>query len=180
MDWSQQWSELYKHRCLMDDLHRLLFSKCNGTNIDAVLLDAIIQVESSWKPKVMRFESKFAYMCRPDEFAEKNGLTLATEIALQKFSYGLCQLMGGTARELGFEGFLPDLLSPDVNFEFMLKYWMKTCDQYTYTSDKIAAYNAGSAHRLDNGQYFNQIYVDRVYAAMHQETAKQNVESVSN
>jgi hypothetical protein len=101
--------------------------------------------------------------------ALQNGITLATERCLQRFSYGLGQIMGATCRSLGFTGFLPDLLDPSLNMDYVLKFFEKTCGQYVYTADKIAAYNAGSVKRLANGAYFNQDYVDKVMAVLTQD-----------
>lgn len=153
-----------------DALHQLLLNKCSKfAYVDAVVLTAIVTIESSWNPKVMRFEPNFVWLSKPQEYALKNGLDAATERICQRCSWGLGQIMGGTCRGLGFDGFLPDLLDPSLNMDYMILYYNKVCSKYVYTSDKIAAYNSGEAKRLTDGTYFNQDYVNKVMLVLEKD-----------
>ena len=126
------------------------------------LVGAIITVESNWEPLALRFEKDFNYLTIPQKYAKKNKTSLDTEIALQRFSYGLCQIMGGTARWLGYEGALLDLLDVETNLRWALKHLANLEKTYEESSDVIAAYNAGSPRRKSSGEYVNQTYVNRV------------------
>ena len=161
------------------DLEALLYKKtASEPGLDPILLSAIIEVESAWVPSRMKFEPGFTYLCKEQEMALKNGVDLPTERCLQRFSYGLGQIMGGTARELGFSGPLPELLDPSVNMEYMLRYFQKKCDEYVYQEDQIAAYNAGSVRRLKSGIYMNQGYVNKVLKVLAGNPAWQARKSV--
>ena len=130
------------------------------------LVGAIITVESNWEPLALRFEKDFNYLTIPQKYAKKNKTTLDTEIALQRFSYGLCQLMGGTARWLGFDGALIDLLDVETNLRWALRHLANLEKTYGESSDVIAAYNAGSPRRKASGAYVNQTYVNRVMSLL--------------
>lgn len=141
--------------------------------IDPQLLDAIIIVESAYNPLAMRYEPNFNSTAIPDSYAKNNRITVTTEKQCQKFSWGLGQIMGGTARFLGFGGPLPQLLEPEVNILYATKYILKLMGDYQFIDDQIAAYNAGSAKKKSNGkgtEYINQAYVDKVLRTM--ETVK--------
>lgn len=73
------------------------------------------------------------------------------------------QLMGGTARGLGFEGHIAELVDPATGLEYGCRYLAKQMTRYPAIPHAIAAYNAGS-YRDSNGDGFadNQDYVDKV------------------
>ena len=67
------------------------------------------------------------------------------------------------ARELGFDGrFLSELTNPDIGIKYGAMHLKNQYNRYNDWTDAIAAYNAGSARKKDNGDYVNQIYVDKV------------------
>ena len=82
---------------------------------DSDLVKAIITQESGWNAFAIRYEQTYQYLFNPDEFAKKNKVTLSTEINTQKMSWGLGQIMGAVARELGFEGSMPLLSDAQLN-----------------------------------------------------------------
>lgn len=60
-------------------------------------------------------------------------------------SVGLLQILPETARGVGFKGASRDLLIPEVNLTFGIRYIKKNLDRYGRDPlDEIAAYNAGS------------------------------------
>jgi soluble lytic murein transglycosylase-like protein len=71
--------------------------KCN---LDPALVCAVVEQESSWSPWAMRFEPGFLrrYIKPPVPEAPTTG-----EIA-RATSWGLLQIMGQVALEMGFEG----------------------------------------------------------------------------
>lgn len=133
-------------------------------SLDYRLADAIISVESSWYPLAVRFEPSLRASTLPEKFAKINRTTVATEKNLQCSSFGLVQILGGTARFLQYTGPLPGLFDPDTNLYWGCKYLSYLHTQYTYEDDIIASYNAGSPRKNSKGEYINQEYVDKVYS----------------
>lgn len=84
----------------------------------------------------------------------------------QKTSWGLMQIMGGTARDLGFAGPLTDLMDPELGIFWGCRYFQAHCSQYVQLLDQIAAYNAGQVRRMQDGTYLNQGYVDKMIDAL--------------
>lgn len=132
------------------------------------LVFAIVQVESAGHPSAIRYEPAFF-----DRYVAGKGhpvyspCSRATEEQLRAFSFGLMQVMGQTARELGFTGiFLTELLDPATGLDWGCRYLKKQVDRYRGDLESaVAAYNAGSARRTDQGQWVNQGYVDKVKKA---------------
>lgn len=145
----------------------VLKEECTRLQISIDTLDAIIHVESSWNPWAVRYERQYAYLLTPEEFAKSSRITLETEAVLQRCSWGLCQLMGGTARDLGYTGMLTCLLDPEVNILYGAHLFARIAGHYVHQDDQIAAYNAGSVKRKADGRYLNQGYVDKVRAVLN-------------
>lgn len=149
----------------MDNLE--LLSTCEmfarRYEIDPKLIKAIITQESSWNCYAIRYEQTYSYLYKEEEFAKKCKVSLSTEINTQKMSWGLCQLMGALARELGHEGALPELIDPAINIELACKHLSHLKKMVTCEDDIISAYNGGlgALHRIE-GKYRNQGYVDSV------------------
>ena len=130
--------------------------------IDPLLLGSVVMTESRGNPWAMRYEPAFKWEMKPAQFALQLGITVNTETELQKFSYGLCQLMGALCREMGFTGMLPQLLDPVINLSYGAKHLKKLLVQYGEEPAVAAAYNAGSPRKTPGGMYVNQVYVDKV------------------
>jgi soluble lytic murein transglycosylase-like protein len=80
----------------------------------------------------------------------------------QKMSWGLMQIMGFKARELGYEGYLPMLCLPHVGLEWgcrALEGFLKR-ERGDYFR-AVASYNAGSVRYID-GKLVNEEYVLKV------------------
>ena len=72
----------------------------------------------------------------------------------QRASWGLCQLMGAVARELGFHGpYLPALVKPDVNLDLGAHHLSKQIARFGTAADGLSAYNAGSPVQSNRGDY---------------------------
>lgn len=136
--------------------------------VDPKLMSAIITVESAWNPWAVRYEPNYGYPVVPDGYARTNNISKETERQCQHFSWGLCQVMGGTARYLGYNGALTQLLDPFTNLMYGCKYLSSKLKEYPTTRDLISAYNAGTPVMMPTGKYANQDYVDRVLAALGQ------------
>jgi len=130
--------------------------------IDPNLVGAIIRQESFGNPDVTRFEPHYRWATDVEKFAKKNMINTVTEEHLQKTSWGLMQIMGGTARGLGFEGQIPKLLDPKINITWGCILIRKLFKRYNNLDDVISSYNQGSPRKMDGGAYRNQHYVNSV------------------
>lgn len=87
----------------------------------------------------------------------------------QQASWGLLQIMGATARQMGCrEHFLTALCDPEVGLEFGCRYLKNRWDKYYAGYGMpavIAAYNAGTPVRAGPNGYINQSYVNKVLAS---------------
>lgn len=126
------------------------------------LLAAIVQTESGGNRFAARFEPDYKYLVVPDKFAREQGISQLTELMFQKTSWGLAQIMGGVAREHGFQQSLIELTDPEINLTLACKHIHKLSSRWKDRSDFIAAYNAGSPIKQLDGKYKNQQYVDKV------------------
>lgn len=137
--------------------------------VDPSLSLAICQTESAFNPGAVRFEPQWIYLKDVLKFAKLNNITADTETQLQKMSWGLGQVMGSVARELGHPGYIHELAaSPATGLLFhcrKIAALMKRIDCPTQ-DDVISAYNAGSPIKIADGTYRNQRYVDLVKKAM--------------
>jgi len=134
----------------------------DAENVPANILGAIVQTESSGDRFAVRFEPHYKYLFKTKENAQDNRITEATETVMQMTSFGLTQVMGAVARELGLKGPIFQLLEPQVNITYCAKLLKRLAKKYTQKDDLIAAYNAGSAIKGMDGRYKNQAYVDKV------------------
>ena len=84
----------------------------------------------------------------------------------QQASWGLMQVMGAVARELGCKlPYLTALCRPEVGLDYGCRYLRVLQDRYMDSAGWngiIAAYNAGSPRRGVDGAFVNQGYVDKV------------------
>lgn len=124
------------------------------------LVEAIVHVESGGDPWAMRYEPGYRWLVSTNH----HGGTQGTETEGQKISWGLGQIMGATAREMGYAGkWLSGLCDPATNLEYVATFLSHLLRRYNGDiSDAIAAYNAGGARKDTRGQYRNQVYVNRV------------------
>lgn len=153
------------------EMIELVRNVCSPLTLDPKLFCAIISTESAWDPSVMRFEPKFHDVWQPSKYAAMHKMTAETEATLQKFSWGLCQIMGANARWMEFDGNLTEILDPKINIDLGARFFKRRCDIYSNPTDKIAAYNYGMPAKLETGAYANQKYVDRVLSFMKLEEA---------
>lgn len=156
-------------------LIQIAHEKANKIGVDADLAVAIMTEESSlaWPRCSSRFEPNFKYIFQPEVFASRNGITVETEKAQQSMSWGPMHVMGGSARELGFNDPLPILFDPAVGIEYGCKKLKAISELYKTEAAVIAAYNAGSPRKMilpgqsvPTAEYVNQKYVDSVTARL--------------
>lgn len=122
---------------------------------------AIAQVESGLVASRVRYESHWPHFVAPALFAKKLGISVETETQLQKFSWGMMQVMGAVARELLYDGHLTELIRPETGILYGCRKLKNLSARWPMRDDLIAAYNAGSPIK-ENGVYKNNNYVKNV------------------
>jgi len=131
--------------------------------INPVIVGAIVMQESAGNTSATRYEENYRWLLHPDRYSSMNNISRMTEVNQQKTSWGLMQVMGGVARELGFEGPLVDLCKPEIGIDLGIKKLMQLKEKYKDNiNDVLASYNAGSPRLLASGDYVNQYYVNSV------------------
>ena len=127
-------------------------------NINPLVIKALIEKESGFDTWASRFESHWRWFVSVKKFARKNKISFDTEKTLQSTSFGLCQVMGGVARELGFEGQLTKLCIPSIGIELGCKKLRQCLDRWGSLDRALAAYNAGSPESSVGKKYAESIF----------------------
>lgn len=140
--------------------------------IDIRYLCALIQTESSGRTNACRFEKNYPWIQGVSQLAKTWKITEDTATTLLKTSWGLTQVMGSLAVELGLLKYplLPhDLCRPENGIFFGCLAWNQKKDKFKLSSplDIYAAYNAGSV-RMNGDKYFNQKAVDNFNINLNQ------------
>jgi hypothetical protein len=130
--------------------------------LDPVLVAAFIAAESAGIANRTRFEPAWNAFNSPATFAQTLQITLNTEKMAQSHSYGLLQVMGATARDLGYAGYLHLLCDRSLGLELGCKFLAKKKNKYPDLKDMISSYNAGTPRKDSSNHYANQQYVDTV------------------
>lgn len=123
---------------------------------------AIVETESASNPQAMRYEPKWKYLVNPSFYANRLKITAETETQLQKFSYGLMQVMGSVCREYGYGDSLALLIDPFRSLEYGCRHLKNFRRRFPTGRDWISAYNAGSPRKRPDGTYENEAYVKKV------------------
>ena len=140
-------------------------------DLDPHIVASIAQVESAGNGFAMRYEPGYRWLYEVKQCAKlmrdtvfsRTAYTDQTEEQLQKFSWGLLQIMGAVAREHGLDEPMPVLLDIDANLFYGCRYLYHLKTRYKGNMVKaIAAYNAGSARYDNSGKLVNFDYVHRV------------------
>ena len=154
------------------DFDSIVATAADAWDVSAPLIKGIIAAESEFKPT--------AYKAEPQ---------------IGDASYGLMQLLFGTAKLLGYSGATSGLYDPTTNIRLGTRYLadlIKTASDRGYGVDSaISAYNAGfSGSRAGDGKrttndpgspFINQSYVDKVvrYANAYSTNTAQQLDPVS-
>jgi soluble lytic murein transglycosylase-like protein len=119
------------------------------------LVWAVVMVESGGNPAAIRYEPGFdaRYGIAPGGFIPP-GCSRATEEVGRAMSWGLMQIMGETARAIGFQGCFPELCSPAIGLAWGCRYLRRLADRYGAEGWDVVcrAYNGGpgNRHNLEN------------------------------
>lgn len=144
-------------------ISKILVDAAKAAHIDPMLAIAIAEVESAGDPLAVRYEPGWKYHYNVENFAKMCRISEATEHVLQACSFGLMQVMGTVARELGHEESLLKLTDARLGAKYGCIKLAKLFKLLKSVDDVISAYNAGSPIKRD-GKYINQSYVDKVRA----------------
>lgn len=143
------------------------FAAAHG--LPPALVKAVVEVESGGNPWATRYEPAFfRNYVENARIKAISPCSTDTEKRLRATSFGPMQVMGQTARELGFDRpFLTELCDPATGLEHGCRYLAKQVERYR---DKgldwaVAAYNAGTARKDLDGVFLNRAYVDKIREA---------------
>lgn len=126
-----------------DTLTPIVVAIANQYGVDPDLVKGLIKQESNWDVNASRYEAH-----------------------LNDSSWGLMQVLLSTAKStLGNDSLtIAQLINPETNVTAGTKFIASQLKRYNgNVRDAIAAYNAGSARKTQDGKYVNQSYVDNVY-----------------
>lgn len=144
----------------------LIFALSAQAELPPEMALAIIEAESGGNPYATAYSPAAAaktQLKRPAICSD------GMESVQQRTAWGLMQVMGLTARGLGFEGWLSELVEPELNIRLGITYLsqLKTRFYETHGIDGvIAAYRKGTPRRTTEGKFTCQGYVDRVKTLM--------------
>jgi len=157
----------------------------NEHELPPALVIAIVATESGWNPSAWRVEPPYRYLWdnrtgkpfrhlthaeiaseeAPSDFHAIAGQSRDTEWWGQQASWGLMQVMGAVARENGFKEAFPALCNPHTGLHYGCAHLHDLVHHYRGRygwAGVVAAYDAGSPRRGDDGRWVNQSYVDMV------------------
>lgn len=103
-------------------IYKILYEKAEKYQLDPVIFEAMIRIESAFNPKALNQEGK------KDPKA---------------WSRGLGQVQYYTALKMEFRGTPQELYDPEINLEYAARYLKEKLDQYGTYAKAISAYNAG-------------------------------------
>jgi hypothetical protein len=130
-------------------------AKKNG--LDFWTLVAQIEKESSGNPLAMRHEPDFRW------FYPRGAHPTGDELEFQRSSWGLLQIMGATARELGYTApatpwpSSPLKNDPVTALDLGCRYLAGELKRYGNLRDALSAYNSGHATPNNFGAYVEPI-----------------------
>ena len=131
---------------------------------------AMIMQESKGNAFAMRYEPKFYDWLQRKITSEEispyaKHASRFTELKARATSFGPMQVMGQTARQMGFKGvFLTELTNPEVGLYWGMLYYYQQHQKHGTIEAALAAYNAGTPRVNVQGKFLNQDYVDSVLA----------------
>jgi hypothetical protein len=150
------------------ELIQLIRNLADQAKVDQDLCVAIAMKESGclWPKNSSRYEPDYQYPFQPEVFASRIGISVETELREQKSSWGPMQIMGGVAREVGFNDAIPLLFMPEIGCAFAIKKLKTLIAKFGDETRVIASYNAGSPRYRITGsgqkELVNSQYVDSV------------------
>ena len=137
------------------------YAKKHG--LSSAIVYGICKQESSLNPLAVRYEPNYKWLFNPEEVKPKF-CSLQTEETLQKFSFGLMQVMGAVYREYGLKGWLTTVVNNiDLQLEYGCLYLAQKIKKHGL-NEGILSYNSGSPRKNQSGEYINVYYLNKVFA----------------
>ncbi len=160
----------YSDQKRMESLKITVLKIATDYKLDPNWVYAIILQESAGKHYHIRYEPKYKYLFRPEFYAKKLGISLATEVASQMTSWGVGQIMGALAREQLHGGLMAELIQWELNIKHICIRITALMRISINKDDIFAMYNGGPGILAKSQKgYFNQEYVDGVNRYLKQE-----------
>jgi len=139
------------------------------------LVFAIMYQESRGNPYAYRYEPGFfSWLSRRisgDDAVRglKQYVSKKTEMVGRSTSYGPMQILGQTAREMGFKGpYLTELCDPDQGIYYSTKYLLSRIKRHPSLEEHIAAFNSGTPkYHSKTNTLINAPYVESVKQQMN-------------
>lgn len=170
----------------MNSLDAMIDTAAKAHGLPVGIVAAIVQVESTANTFADRYEPDYAYLWNvktakpyrvrpadrsldraPADFSSPRGVSVHTEWISQQTSYGLMQVMGAVARELGFTGpFLTQLCDPATGLDFGCRLLANLKRRYLAKygwEGVLRGYNGGSGAAVNAT---NPEYPSKIKAAM--------------
>lgn len=139
--------------------------------LSPLLVAAMVQTESAGDTMATRYEPNYRWTVDIATNALNCHISLVTEEIHQQTSWGLLQIMGGTARDLGMTDTLPELLDEYTGLNYGCKYLARHIDKHKDIDKAIVSYNAGSPrYKKGSREFVNQSYLDKVKNLLEQLT----------
>lgn len=111
--------------------------------LDVSLVCALIHHESAWNTYAMRCEPLF-FTRYIQPMLDKHTVRTMTEANSRATSWGLMQVMGEVAREMGFSGqFLAELCDPQIGIDFGCRKLQKCINSTSDVRAALLSYNGG-------------------------------------
>lgn len=131
------------------DIQAIVDVMAKKYELDPKLVTAVIMKETSGKIGVNRYEPTWKYPVDVIGWARrltKAGYTTTslTERVNQYTSWGLMQVMGSVARELGHATPIPLLVIPEIGIEYGCRKLSQLFDRYKTVEKVLDAYNSGN------------------------------------
>lgn len=147
---------------LDDSIESLIEKKCKLLNLDEALVKAIVITESGGNQWLNRYEPNWKYCTDAQGWASRLSIagmmtTVETEIMNQSTSWGLMQIMGTVAREMGFNGPLPQLADRVTGLHFGCLKLKKLLDRWGSVELALDAYNSGDPHNGPGKDYVKKV-----------------------
>ena len=133
------------------EIERAVVASANASGLPCALVRAIVEQESAGNTHATRFEPDFyeRYEKGKTPNFRPGGSSIATEQVGRATSWGLLQIMGETARAVGFIGCFPELCTPAVGLKWACEYLRRLRDRYIAEGWEVVlrAYNGGPGNR---------------------------------
>lgn len=129
-------------------------------NLNPKLVLAVCTIESSMNTWASRYEPQWRWWYFPKKFANLVRITDRTERIQQATSWGLMQVMGTVARELGWKEDLPKLCKPENGLKMGCLKLRKLLTKYRSLPEALSSYNSGRPDSKIGKQYAEKVLTE--------------------